>query len=643
MLSELTFEVTYRSDRQDLVRDFYEPCLYQARIYRRAVGYFSSHGLVAAASGIAALAVNEGRVRLVASPKLVEDDIAAFRLGYNSREKLMTVCAREFEDIRDELARDRLSALAWMIARGLLEVRLALRVDANGYLRGIYHEKIGIFEDTAGNQVAFSGSSNETQGGLIDNFETTDVYWSWDDPQKRVARKYADFEELWENRTSGVEVIDFTEATEEILKAYKSVREPDWESMLTPGLRKARNNAAAKWRHQEEAVRTFIEKERGILEMATGTGKTRTALRICELLLRRGDIDTIIVATDGVDLLEQWRLQLVELTTKVNRRFALYRQYGGNHERGHFSLSPINSIFLTSRPALTPALRDISSSIASRTILIHDEAHRAGSAGNRESLSGASDQIRFRLGLSATPEREYDAEGNQFVEQHIGPVIFRFGLEQAIRRGILAPFNYYPLHYLPDADDHRKLKQVFTRKTQREKAGNPMSNEEFWTELARVHKTSRAKQPVFHDFITRHQELLSNTIIFVETKEYGEEVLDIVHQFRHDFHPYYGEENPGVLRRFARGDIACLITCHRLSEGIDIRSLETVILFASSRAKLETIQRIGRCLRSDPRNPVKRANVVDFIRDAQPDDDVPEADDERCAWLTDLSNINPET
>jgi superfamily II DNA or RNA helicase len=283
----------------------------------------------------------------------------------------------------------------------------------------------------------------------------------------------------------------------------------------------------------------------------------------------------------------------------------------------------------------------LTSDTARRTILIHDEAHRAGSEGNRRNLEGAANSIRFRLGLSATPEREYDEEGNRFVEQHIGPVLFRFGLADAIRAGILAPFDYYPLDYLLDADDRRRLQQIFARRTARQQSGNPMSNEEFWTELARVHKTSRAKLPIFERFIAERQNLLTNCLVFVETKEYGQEVLEIIHRYRHDFHTYYGEEDTFVLHQFAQGEIACLVTCHRLSEGIDIRSLETVILFASAKARLETIQRIGRCLRVDPQNPAKRANVVDFVRQAQPGDNNPETDQQRCQWLTELSAINP--
>jgi superfamily II DNA or RNA helicase len=644
MLHELKLEVAYRSDRQDLVADFYEPCLYRSQLYRRAVGYFSSYGVASAASGIAALVVNGGYIRLTASPNLSEEDVMALQKGYADRATILRgACQRDFKNVHDEFLRDRLSAIAWLVSRSILDVRLAVRIAEDGRCRrGIYHEKIGIFEDKHANRVAFSGSSNETQGGLVDNFEAVDVYWSWDDPHKRVARKLDDFEKMWANQTSGLEVIEFSSVAAEILAAYRSDKEPDWEQLMSPGNRGPKPpKEDEKWRHQERAATEFLKHERGVLEMATGTGKTKTALKICSTLLKRQQIETIIVATDGIDLLEQWRGQLIELTTRLNRRFALYRHYSAHHERDRFGLNPRNAILLVSRQALAPALKALGSELAGKTILIHDEAHRAGSPGNRESLAGTSDAIRFRLGLSATPDREYDETGNQFIEQHIGPVRFRFGLEEAIRGRILAPFNYYPLNYVLDADDRRRTQQVFGRRTARQASGNPMSDEEFWTELAKIHKTSRAKLPVFADFIANNVGLLENCIVFVETKEYGESVLEIIHKHRHDFHTYYGEEDASVLRRFAQGEIACLITCHRLSEGIDIRSLQTVILFSSARARLETIQRIGRCLRVDPANLTKRANVVDFIRQAQPGDQDPEADEQRCQWLTNLSAITP--
>jgi superfamily II DNA or RNA helicase len=176
----------------------------------------------------------------------------------------------------------------------------------------------------------------------------------------------------------------------------------------------------------------------------------------------------------------------------------------------------------------------------------------------------------------------------------------------------------------------------------REKAGNPISPVDLYIELSRVYKTSRAKLPVFRKFLREHPEVLERCIVFVETQEYGELVQEIIHVVRPDFHSYYAGEDAAVLERFAKGKLECLITCHRLSEGIDIQSLRSVIIFSAARAKLETIQRIGRCLRTDPKDPHKVATIVDFIREEEDGLDPEAADNERQEWLTALSRIREE-
>jgi superfamily II DNA or RNA helicase len=640
LLTELNLGTEYRSDSNDTVKDFYLPCLERSLLYRRAVGYFTSRGLALAAQGVAALVSVGGAMRLVASPRLEADDLEAIRKGYVAREDAVTrALITSIENVEDEIIRDRLGALAWLVAEGRLEVRIAVPLDDTGGIKlGIYHEKLGLFSDGNSNVVAFTGSPNETVGGLVDNFEAIDVFCSWDDPQKRVARKIDNFERLWSNETKGLLVLDFPAAVRDQLLKYRNSA-----ADTVPATPVVLN----RWRHQEEAISKFLNCERGVLEMATGTGKTRTALRICERLVNEGEVDTIIVSADGVDLLEQWHGQLLALGPSLSNRFVVFRHYAEYYERERFNLDPRRAILLISRPALAAAMRALNSGAAARTLLIHDEVHRLGSPGNRSSLTGLSDNVRYRLGLSATPEREYDEQGTRFIEAHIGPVIFSFGLAEAIRRGILSPFNYYPLEYVPNENDRRRLQDVYRRAEGRARAGEPMSQEEIWIELAKVHKTSLAKLPVFATFLRDQARVLERCIIFVETREYGDEVLRIVHRYRHDFHTYYTGEESETLRRFASGEIECLLTCHRLSEGIDIRTIRSVILFSSARTRLETIQRMGRCLRIDPDQPGKRANVVDFIRiselrDGSDSSEGPNGDQARRQWLEGLARIEPD-
>lgn len=637
---DLQLALCYRSDSGNIIDEFYVPCFERAVIYKRAVGYFTSSGLAAAAKGLSSFLNGQGKMMLVASPQLELEDAEAIRKGYRAKEDAVTrALIASIENVEDAMIRDRLGVLAWLVAEGRLEVRIAVPVDESGGVKlGIYHEKLGLFCDDRNNVIAFTGSPNETAGGLVENFEAIDVFCSWDDPQGRVARKISDFEGLWLNRTKGLWVLDFPQAArEELLKYRKSVPQ---------GAQRSRE-PVTRWRHQDDAIAKFLDAERAVLEMATGTGKTRTALRICETLVNRGDVETIIVAADGVDLLEQWHKQLLALGSSLSNRFVVFRHYAEYFERDRFGLDPRRAILLISRPALATTMRGMNQRISARTLLIHDEVHRLGSPGNRTSLQGLSENIRFRLGLSATPEREYDEAGTDFIEKHIGPVVFSFGLDEAIRRRILSPFNYYPLEYVPDDNDRRRLQDVYRRAEGRERAGEPMSQEEIWIELAKVHKTSLAKLPVFADFLRQHPEVLERCIIFVETREYGDEVLRIVHRYRHDFHTYYTGEESDTLRRFANGEIECLLTCHRLSEGIDIKTIRSVILFSSARTRLETIQRMGRCLRIDPNKPSKRANVVDFIRvsprlDGSDPADGSNGDEARRQWLEALSRIESE-
>ena len=124
----------------------------------------------------------------------------------------------------------------------------------------------------------------------------------------------------------------------------------------------------------------------------------------------------------------------------------------------------MGAFLLVAREPAAMALKNLNSEQGRRTLLVHDEVHGLGSPGNKKRLTGLSDHIRYRLGLSATPERPYDDDGNRFIEEHIGPVLMTFGLREAIERGILAPFQYYPLAYEPTNDDRGKNRGTLQKK-----------------------------------------------------------------------------------------------------------------------------------------------------------------------------------
>ena len=139
-----------------------------------------------------------------------------------------------------------------------------------------------------------------------------------------------------------------------------------------------------------------------------------------------------------------------------------------------------------------------------------------------------------------------------------------------------------------------------------------------------------------HYNITKNAKILERCIVFVFTREYGKEVQRIIWDLDRNYHTYYAEDDKQELEGFSKGELNLLLTCHKISEGIDIKTVRNVILLYSDRAKLETIQRIGRCLRSDPKNPDKKSLVLDFVLKNEMNDNKT-SDGKRYEWLMDVS------
>jgi superfamily II DNA or RNA helicase len=581
-----------------------------------------------AASGLGILAARGGTVRLLASPKLDPDDWTALAEGSAAANDPAVYAAleRTVEELAQDLESEPVRALARMIADGLLEIRLAIPVNA---LDGDFHDKFGVFVDDAGDRVAFHGSMNDSAQAFR-NYEGLDVFTSWGSPAdaRRAAWHQARFERLWSNGDLNVRVYELPEAIRRNLVEFTTSTDRPYERS-TPARRDI-----DRWGHQNEAIAAFLAARNGILEMATGTGKTRTAIRILNELKQRGLIDFAIICAGGPDLLDQWRRQLARETSAP-----LYCTYAGHHDEIAFLTQTSDAVWIASRDALRELLARVPTEKRARTLVICDEVQGFGAPSLVSALRGVVATFGFRLGLSATPEREYDADGNAFVATEIGPVIYRFGLDEAIRRGILCEFDYVALPYVFTDDDKKKVRDALAAFYARVKAGENPPREWLWLNIARVSKEAPNKVPVFASYLTRHSEVLRRTLVFVETMEFGKMVQPVLMEYTRDFHTYYGSDDQEHLRRFARGDLTVLITAHRISEGIDIRAVDTIVLFSAARARLETIQRLGRCLRIDPSNPDKRATVIDFIRadlDDKEGDDL-RADNEREAWLSELS------
>ena len=196
-LRSLIFELRYTSPKDDIVEDFLIPALKKSTNYDRATGFFTSTSLLNLSLGISDLARRGGKMRVITSPRLSLEDLNAIKRGYDLREAIEKSMVRELEnlDIPEDLLSDRFGLLAYMIKNGMLEIKIAVMKNIDRYPNSIFHPKFGILSDESGNSIAFSGSFNETGGGMMYNWEDVSVFgFSEED---RVAMYRNEFDRLW--------------------------------------------------------------------------------------------------------------------------------------------------------------------------------------------------------------------------------------------------------------------------------------------------------------------------------------------------------------------------------------------------------------------------------------------------------------
>ena len=283
-LSDLYIAKEYRNLKCDVINDFYVPILSNAVMHKRAVGFFNSAALYEMAIGLRHLVEKQGKMELIVSPRLTEEDIQAINLGYKTREEVVErALLRDFDEPKNKTEFRKLNLLANLIAEGVLDIKVAFKINANS--AGIFHEKIGIVIDAEGNKVAFTGSMNETYSGLLQNYESIDVFCSWRvEDYERVNIKENAFDNLWDNLDTAMEVIPFPNVAVERLNSYK-VEKTD--SILDTGVTEVLENNddffhIPTWLHlhkyQDDAIETWLSKSgKGNVDMAFGTVKKFTA------------------------------------------------------------------------------------------------------------------------------------------------------------------------------------------------------------------------------------------------------------------------------------------------------------------------------------------------------------------------------
>jgi len=632
-LRVLNLKVTYRSFDEDLVNDFYVPCLKNSILYKRAVGYFSSAALSEAARGLFGLVNNDGKMVLVASPRLSEQDIEAIKNGYELRDRVIPALEKGLDLPLEREDEEKIRNLTWMIANDKLDIKIAIPSKNSS---GIYHEKIGLFYDTEGNVVSFSGSLNETGSALISNYESIDVSVSWEDgirERERVNEHISHFEGLWSGSIKGLLTIDFPSALKQKLLEKYTPKKPIEKKVILPekAITELSPCGRSLYDFQQAAINAWFNAScKGVLAMATGSGKTFTAIKALE---QCSGLKVALVIVPSSNLVFQWEDEIrKEYGDKciIRRVQKLEHDWKGKIERlfdwlaVHDLQGKRAFVIATVQSGCKSEFLNLINKVNETSIgIIVDEVHRSGAPRFRAIFNI---QARYRIALSATPEREWDEEGNQAIFDYFGRVVFEYSLDDAIRDGKLSQYYYYshivPLTFEERLDFNNISKQIatLTSKINKEYPNTyNMSMPKLVQYLDMVSKdTANNLRRLFLKRVDivkeacNKYECLRNILRNYPLKRCIVYCNDLVHLrqntkiiYDEGFEPieFSSDVLPTVRREILdtfesetnKNSILVAVKC--LDEGIDIPACDSAILVSSSRSTREFIQRRGRLLR----------------------------------------------
>lgn len=658
-LKDIEIKKEYRNLHGNIVKDFYNPLLGEAVLYKRSVGFFSSTALACFSVGLCKFLQNGGKIQLVASPKLSDEDIKAMQDGYEKRKIIENSLLRELHEPNSFLQNDRLNMLANLIAEGRMDIKIAFTES------GMYHEKLGVIEDGKKNYVAFSGSLNESENAFKNNYETIDVYCSWNDVENRASDKNIAFENIWNGNDKTLRLFDFPKLKEEIISRYKK-SEPKFDMdekevvyvIPEPKILEVHDSGRLPnipimpdWLnlhdYQKEAIEKWAEQNyRGIFDMATGTGKTLTGLSAMVRLFEKQKNICVIILCPYIHLVTQWIEDIEKFNIKPiiafgsspqkdwpeELRKAISKRNFINDDFGFFCL--ISTIATFKREKIQSQLSKIRKPI----LLIADEAHNLGTVNMHKYLP--DEKINYRLALSATLERHFDESGTQFLYNFFGTKCIEYGLGQAINEGFLTKYDYYPIIVTLDEDERDKYRDytksiineiINDKDTGKSKLSD--KGKKLCILRSRIIAGAKSKIPALISALNSFKK--ENMILIycgatkydedsysLDDSEYEDirqidEVTKQVHNtLGMSISKFTATETPEtrklLIQKFSEGqELQALAAIKCLDEGVNIPSIKTAFILASSTNPKEYIQRRGRVLRLSQNK--EKAEIYDFI------------------------------
>jgi superfamily II DNA or RNA helicase len=665
----------YQVPDDDLVGDVLIPAMTAADEVRIGAGFFSSRCFAQVAPGLADfLSEPDGHLSLLISPEIDDADREALERGTKHPEQVMRdVEQRLLDDAvmsASALVQHTLDCLAYLVAANRLTVRFALMA------RGQYHKKKWLLRGGT-EWLAVHGSGNATTRGLLVNGEQMTVDRPWADgpaSEARVAKLLRGWERDWNNENPYVLSIDVTDGLRMLgrLGTNRSVPTIDdfwraWqidhmrglEPELPPGVvthppRLLVIPDGVEWedgvyRHQGVAVRTFIGAgSRGILAIATGGGKTQTSLIVA---VHEQDRHTgpmlIVILVPTAPLMRQWTEAVrrfgVEPAVPSNLTVPKRRVWLEELKASLTTTANYTTVVLCTQQLFVrdDALRESFAGLPPEvlTMVIGDEVHNLGAP---TFLQVAPERFDVRLGLSATPSRQYDEAGSAELFNYFGSPIYEFTLAEAIEVGCLTPYRYH-IHEVRLTDDEfdayvdlsRQLRRKgFSRQDDGSMDGIEDQIEHLLRKRRAVLEQASAKVPALEQLLVQTGVRdVARTLIYASAKQQvvgGTRQLDeanaLLRRLGIRFHEFTSAETgrrgaEQYLQAFGRGDYQVLTAMKVLDEGIDLPETDTAYLLASSTVRREWVQRRGRILRrADGKS---HAVLHDFIV-LPPDEDAAE-------------------
>ena len=579
-------------------------------------------------------------MQLITNVYLSKGDVRELEKAVSNKEKEVIA---EIENITDELKKNHIKMLGWLLKKGLLEIKVSCMIDP----RAIEHQKFGILEDEQGDKVAFYGSDNETKYGWLYHNESFHVARSWEAGEiDHLAAEIENFDILWTNKTIKTRVYPISEAlknsiirlaphnddelseltketAERLVKEYRLAFQ-----VAKPSIKQK----PALYDFQKEAVNAWLQKGRtGIIAMATGTGKTYVGCAcIDEVINKEKKVGVVIVAPQepivnqwiGHDLLD---FQLFGETVFGTSKRQLDRLMNKildvkNGRESYFIIGTSYDTFCKEE------FTRIISSCDFPLLLIADEVHAVGTA-IRE--NGLLSDYTYRLGLSATPRRR-DERGTEIIydyfyrgkfDEKIGDT-FIFSLSRAIREKYLTEYSYYP--YVCELTDveynkYSRLSKQLSQAYAIAKQTNDYAKYEHLTNIRKdIIKNAENKISVCERIIGDLKQL-DHCLFFLDSERQIDRLCEILDKkFPNITYKIFtsrqlptAKEKMVVLMDFDTGRYPALLSIGCFNEGINVKSTRTAFFVASSTNPREFIQRRGRVLRISP-GKVK-ATIFDII------------------------------